>query len=180
MVAPSTGQSHDYKRYGTTTMFAPGKIIAKHANAQRNDGTVWTHVTDRNIQSKLSRWSSRRRCSAACATCYLGVFQTTILLLGTQQVCLGLLMEAILLAPLLVLFAFRHLWPVVFIYASALLLILVLRVDYIARYYAFGVSALPLKIDEPGLHLGLLGMVSMAVVLVWAIGFRRCAATDKM
>jgi hypothetical protein len=82
---------------------------------------------------------------------------------------------AISLAPLLVLFALRHLSPVVFIYASTLFLILVWRVDYLVQYSR--ASAPFHKFDDPGILLLLLGMVSTAVVLVWAmshfVGFIR-------
>jgi hypothetical protein len=67
---------------------------------------------------------------------------------------------AISLAPSLVLFAFRHLWPVVFLYASMLFLILIWRVQY--RYEDF------FKWDMPGVVLLFLGMISVVVVLVRA------------
>jgi hypothetical protein len=74
---------------------------------------------------------------------------------------------AIALAPLLVPFALRHLSSVAFIYASMLFFILVWRVDYLVQYS--GASAPFHKLDEPGVLLLLLGIVSTAVLLVWAM-----------
>jgi hypothetical protein len=67
---------------------------------------------------------------------------------------------AILLAPSLVLFVFRHLWPVVFIYASIIFWILIYRVQY--RYEDF------FKWDTPAVILVFLGMISVVAVLLRA------------
>jgi hypothetical protein len=74
----------------------------------------------------------------------------------------GVFVIAISLAPSLALFAFRNLWPVVFVYASILFLILIWRVQY--RYEDI------FKFDTPLLVLLFLGMISLLVmILVWAV-----------
>jgi hypothetical protein len=78
------------------------------------------------------------------------------------------LATAISLAPLLVLLILRHLLPVMLIYASVLFLILIWiwQVDYAAQC-GFG-SAPFRKFDEPFLLFLFFGMISTAIVLVWA------------
>jgi hypothetical protein len=73
-----------------------------------------------------------------------------------------LLFTAITLAPSLVLFAFRHYFGVVLIYASMLFWILVWRIEYPHQYYVGQ------KYDNPGVTLVFLGLISAAVVSVWA------------
>lgn len=128
-------------------------------------------MTDREVQSALSRWS-------IVAAAFGGVCNLlSWALLIYEAYCFGGVQSvwdvvhvgtAISLSPLLVLLAFRHRLPVVLIYSSMLFLILiwVWQVDYPARCN-FGAAPFR-KYDEPGVLLVFLGMISIAVVLVWA------------
>lgn len=69
---------------------------------------------------------------------------------------------AITLAPSLVLLAFRYHLGVVLIYASMLFSILVCRIEYPHQYYTGQ------KYDSPGVFLVFFGLISAAVVSVWA------------
>jgi hypothetical protein len=73
-----------------------------------------------------------------------------------------ILPAAIMLAPSLILLVFRHYFAVVFIYTTALFWILVWRIEYPHEYYAGR------KYDDPGAVLAFFGLISAAVVLVWA------------
>jgi hypothetical protein len=125
-------------------------------------------VTHTKTQSTISRWS-------IAAAMFGSVCNVSFLILESyKDYCEGRVPSvwdwlnfptAILLAPLLVLFLWRHLFPVVFIYASILFLILVWRVDWLKQVCAFKTFH---KYDEPGLLLLFFGMISTAVVLVWA------------
>ena len=90
----------------------------------------------------------------------------------------ALILPAVLaLAPLLVLFVFRHLWPVVFTYGLMLFLDLIWRVDYLEQYSRANPPFH--KLDEPGLFLFLFGGISVVVVAVRAaIVFIRQVRSD--
>jgi hypothetical protein len=77
--------------------------------------------------------------------------------------------EWFLLTPLLVVIVFRHFVGITFIYASVLLIILAGRTYYLAKYYFVGISALDKKFDLPGVLLIVLGTISVALILLWAI-----------
>jgi hypothetical protein len=69
---------------------------------------------------------------------------------------------AFTLAPSLVLLAFRYYFGVVLIYASMLFCILISRIEYPHQYYVGQ------KYDSPGVFLVFFGLISAAVVAVWA------------
>jgi hypothetical protein len=129
-------------------------------------------VMDRKAQSTISRWT-------IAAAIFGGICNLLSWVLINYQDYylqrvhviwdLWLIVPATLaLLPLVVLFVFRHLSSVVFIYASVLLLILVWRVQHLVPYKFLWAGAVSYKIDTPGLLLLLLGVVSAAVLLVRA------------
>lgn len=143
----------------------------KNLQSSLGGKTVRAHVTDREVQSALSRFS-------IVAAAFGGVCNLLAwALLIYEAYCVGGVQSvrdvvhlgtAIALSPLLVLLAFRHRLPVVLIFSSMLfsILIWVWRVDYPAQC-SFGAAPFR-KFDEPGVLLVFLGMISIAVVLVWA------------
>ena len=128
-------------------------------------------MTDTKLPSKLCRWSS------IATAIFGGVCNLSCLILVFyQEHCRQGQFDwgfwfspavAISLAPLLVLFALRHLLPVVVVYTIMLGWILARRIDYLQLYCPFRDSTFH-KSDEPGLLLVILGMISIAVFLAWA------------
>jgi hypothetical protein len=129
-------------------------------------------VTDSKPRSVISRWSvAAAAFGAACnlLCLILTIYQSDYVPLQRINWSPGAtIVDCILLAPLLVLFIFRHFAPVVFLYGLALFSILMERVYQLIQYHNLGEVALPHKIDAPGLFLLLLGGISIAIVLVWA------------
>jgi hypothetical protein len=79
------------------------------------------HVIDTQAQSTSSRWSIAAVFGIACNVSFVVfvTYQDYYAGVGPQRDWgMYIFAVAILLAPSLVLFAFRHLWPVVFIYTS--------------------------------------------------------------
>jgi len=125
---------------------------------------VWTSVTDTRLQSKLSHWSVAAAVfGASCNLSFLILTLYQDASFSWQPNDWGnlLLFTAIILAPSLVLFAFRHYFAVVFIYASTLFSILVWRIEYPHGYDAAG------KYDDVVVVPIFLGLISAAVVSVW-------------
>jgi hypothetical protein len=129
-------------------------------------------VTDSNSQSTISRWSVAAAVFGAVSNLLLWIlsnYQSYYLAhyqyIWSYSSNIG---ECISLAPLLVLFIFRNLAPVIFLYALALFSLLIGRVYDLIQYHKFGAVALAYKIDSANLLLPLLGGVSLAVVLAWA------------
>lgn len=124
-------------------------------------------VTGTMPQPKASRWS-------IAAAIFGGVCNLSCVVLSLyEDYCLhdplvwgDVLPIAILLAPLLVLFALRRISLVVFIYVCVLLWILVQYVHNLQH----GCLSVPIfqKYREPGIFLLFFGMISIAVFLVWA------------
>jgi hypothetical protein len=77
--------------------------------------------------------------------------------------------ECIWLAPLLVVIIFRHILAVTLFYASILSVITAGRIYYFVQFLLIGTDALERKLDWPALLLNLLGAVSLAAVLIWAM-----------
>jgi hypothetical protein len=101
----------------------------------------------------------------------LGPFKLSTFLLATRAAYLEplvIIVECLSLAPLLALFILRRFAPVVFLYAFALFLILIEQIDQPIQYRKFGAVALVQKFDSPLVSLIFLGIISIAVVLVWA------------
>jgi hypothetical protein len=129
-------------------------------------------VMDRKAQSTISRWS-------IAAAIFGGICNLLSWVLENYQFYylervriiwdLWLIVPAtVSLLPLVVLFVLRDRSSVVFIYASVLFLILVWRVQHIVPYKFLWAGAVSYKIDQPGLLLGILGLISAAVLLVRA------------
>jgi hypothetical protein len=139
-----------------------GLLPAVERSSISRFNTVWTRVTDTRPQSKLARWSIAA--AVFGGACNLLLWIVTYQDDGSIQPNSwhNLILTAIILAPSLVLFAFRYFFPVVFIYASALFWILVWRIEYPHQYYVGQ------KMDGPGVVLLFLGVISAAVFVVWA------------
>jgi hypothetical protein len=116
--------------------------------------------------SRLSRWSAAA--AGFGASCNLLILILTFYQDGgVQHIRPGewrmiILFTANMLAPSLVLLAFRHSFAVTLIYAAMLLWILVWRIEYPHQYYAGR------KYDDPGVTLVFLGLISAAVFSAWA------------
>lgn len=129
---------------------------------QIRSSTAWNGVTHTRPRSKLSCWS--------VAVAAFGALCNLLFLVATfyqepvrpDEWHMLILSVAIMLAPSLVLLAVRHYLAVVFIYATALFWILVWRIECPHEYYAGR------KYDNPGVVLVFFGLISAAVVLVWA------------
>jgi hypothetical protein len=123
-------------------------------------------VMNTRPQTKLSRWS--------VATATFGALCNLLILILTSYEDESLqhirsddwrmiiLASAIMLAPSLVLVAFRHTFAVTFVFAATLLWILLWRMEYPSQYYAGQ------KYDNPGVTLLFLGLISAAAFSVWA------------
>jgi hypothetical protein len=124
-------------------------------------------VTDAAPRPKASRWS-------IAAAIFGGVCNLLCVVLSLYEdycrhypfVRGAVLPVAVLLAPLLVLFALRRISLVIFIYVSVLLWILVQQVHGLQ----YGCLSVPVfqKYDVPGVFLLFFGMISIAAFLVWA------------
>ena len=140
-------------------------------------------VTDAPPQPKASLW-------LIAAAIFGGVCNLSCVVLSLYEnycrhypfVRGAVLPVAISLAPLLVLFALRHISLVVFIYVSVLLWILVQQVHDLQ----YGCLSVPIfqKYDVPGVFLLFFGMISIAVFLVWAairlvVFMRRVLKSEK-
>src|ERR1035438_3279013 len=125
-------------------------------------------VTDATPQPKASRWS-------IAAAIFGGVCNLScVVLAGYEDYCRhdpwdwgAVLPVAILLAPLLVLFALRRVLLVVFIYVSTLLWILIQQVHDL-RHGCLYVPMSFQKYFEPTVFLVFFGTISIAVFLFWA------------
>lgn len=123
-------------------------------------------MTNPRSQSKLSRWSVAAAVFGASCNLLFLIFEfyEEDILQHMRPNDWGnlLLLTAVTLAPSLVLFAFRHYFAVIFIYASMLFSILVWRIEYPHQYYVGQ------KYDNPGVTLIFLGLISAVVFAVWA------------
>ncbi len=124
-------------------------------------------VTDTQTQLTPFRWSVAAAglgivCNVTFIvfTAYQGYFAHPDQFISSFDWGRAVVSLAILLAPSAVLFTYRHRWPVVFIYAPTLFLILIWRAQY--QYDDF------LKLDTPGIFLVSLGLISVVIVLVQA------------
>ena len=131
--------------------------------------------TKAETEARRDRWS-------IVAAKFAGAFSILCLVLLNYQIYLEqsptrpfalgypiVISEWFLLTPLLAVIVFRHFVGITFIYASMLLIILVGRTYYLAKYYLVGISAFKKKFDLPDMLLFLLGAVSVALILLWAI-----------
>lgn len=121
-------------------------------------------VPGRKVQSKISRWLIALAifgglCNLACWV--LTAHEHFYVRHEAADWSFNFIfVGAVSLAPLLVLIVLRHRLPIVGIYTPVLFLILVWRASL--------PSSIGRKFDEPALALLLFGLISMAVLLVWA------------
>jgi hypothetical protein len=162
-------------RFTRVSLGGPAKCAwpaAPRCWARRVGSIVWTDVTNSETKSTISQWSVAAAIfGAACNVLCLifEIFQSYYLArIPLVWIYSFIAVECISLAPLLVLFIWRRLAPVVLLYTLALFSILMGRVYHLVQYYKFGAVALAYKIDSPGLLLTFLGGISIIVVLVWA------------
>ncbi len=125
-------------------------------------------MADTRLQSKLFRWSVAAAVfGASCNLLFLILELHQDDSFSWQRIRPNdwgnlFLLVAIQLAPSLVLFAFRHYFAVVLIYATMLFSILVWRIEYPHQYYVGQ------KYDNPGVVLIFIGLISAGVFSVWA------------
>jgi hypothetical protein len=127
---------------------------------------------DRTAQSTISRWSIGAAIFGGVCnllswalTNYKDIYLQRVPVVWEPWVIVP---ETVMLLPLVVLLVLRHLSSVVFIYACVLFLILVWRIQHLVPYKFLWTGAVSYKIDQPGLLLLLLGLVSGVVLLVRA------------
>ena len=77
--------------------------------------------------------------------------------------------DCFLLLPMIVVIIFRRVAALTFIYASILSVVLAGRIYYLVQFDLIGIGSLEPKLDLPGLLLISLGIVSLVVILIWAI-----------
>lgn len=118
-------------------------------------------MTDSNAQSTISRLSIAAAMFGAVCNLLSWGFSNYIFYLHREPIWnpLFFIVQCLLLAPLLVLLIFRRVAAVVFLYAVALLSNLLLQIAQLGHAQ---------KIDMASLLLGVLGAISIVVVLVWA------------
>ena len=131
--------------------------------------------TKAETEARRDRWSivAAKFAGAFSILCWILLnYQIYLEQSPTRPFALGypiVISEWFLLTPLLAVIVFRHFVGITFIYASMLLIILVGRTYYLAKYYVVGISAFKKKFDLPDMLLILLGAVSVALILLWAI-----------
>jgi hypothetical protein len=146
--------------------------------------TVWLKVTDKNAQI-IARWSVAVAIFGAVCNvlCWSLTNNKHFYLRHERFVCgpSSFFFECMLLAPLLVLVVLRRCAPVMLFYACALLWILKAHVDELIYFSKFGKFAAFEKGDSPAICLLLLGLLSIAVIVVWAAIHlvRRALASDR-
>lgn len=147
-------------------------LVVQNLSAPLQHRTDWARVMDGNVRSTVSRWS-------IAAAIFGGLCNLLLLVLTIYQyyflqrvpVIWGfwlIFSSTLSLLPLAVLFVLRHRPWVVSIYTSILFFILVWRVQHIVPYDFLWAGSVSYKIDQPGLLLGLLGVISAAVLFVRA------------